>query len=182
MSRPRVSPCISLVANCKATLSLVGPGCEERLVEVLEFVVPDSPQFSLQQSLAIETAGEFSVDCAFLQQGGRFGMEQEFSLSCAAVPIALLSNAANIIRMNKLCFICSREYRAWFQNCQIKLTTERGACENHTSLRLSRLPRRGYETKPRVAVSTTMGKRRTHLPTAMRLRWVKTSNDATRCG
>ncbi|HEY6807023.1 MAG TPA: hypothetical protein VI306_25825 [Pyrinomonadaceae bacterium] len=97
---------ISLTTNRKTTLSLVAPDCEERFVEAFELVGPDSPQFSLQQSLAIDADGEFSVDFAFLQQAGRFGTGHELSLSCAAVPIALLSTAAKIMRMNKLRVIC----------------------------------------------------------------------------
>jgi hypothetical protein len=42
--------------------STVVPGCEEKLVELLEPVVPDSPQFSLQQSLAIDATADFSLD------------------------------------------------------------------------------------------------------------------------
>ena len=53
---------ISLVVNGKDAESTLTPGCEEKLVELLEPVVPDSPQFSLQQSLAIDATGEFFLD------------------------------------------------------------------------------------------------------------------------
>jgi hypothetical protein len=47
----------SLDASGKAALSPVTPNREEKLDELLEPVVPDSEQFNLQQSFAIETDG-----------------------------------------------------------------------------------------------------------------------------
>ena len=45
----------SLNTTGKAALSAVTLDCDEELDELVEPVVPDSEQFNLQQSLAIET-------------------------------------------------------------------------------------------------------------------------------
>jgi len=79
--------------------------------------VPDSPQLSLQQILDIDAAEEFSFERAFLQQAGRFGIGQEFSASCADVPMALLSMAPKRRKMIKPCRIESRISRV-VSNCQ----------------------------------------------------------------
>jgi len=105
MWKRRAKSSISLVVNGKDAESTVAPGCDEKPVELLEPVVPDSPQFSLQQSLAIDADDEFCLDLAFLQHAGRFGIGQEFSGSCAGAPIALLRTAARRRKIIEPCLI-----------------------------------------------------------------------------
>jgi len=62
MWKRRAESCISLVVKSKDAESTVAPGWEEKPVALLELVVPDSPQFSLQQSLAIDATDDFSLD------------------------------------------------------------------------------------------------------------------------
>jgi hypothetical protein len=50
--------------------------CGEKLVDVLEPLLPGSEQLRLQQSRAIETSAVLFADWAFLQQSGRFDIGQ----------------------------------------------------------------------------------------------------------
>ena len=48
------------------------PGEVEKLEEELDPVLPGSEQLILQHNLAIETSGVLLIECALLQQSGRF--------------------------------------------------------------------------------------------------------------
>ena len=82
---------VRLDAAGNAVLWAATLDCEK--LEAFEVVVPDSEQFNLQQSFAVETAASECRNRAFLQQAGRFGSGQDASFSCAPTPTAELSNA-----------------------------------------------------------------------------------------
>jgi hypothetical protein len=61
---------------------------------VFEPPLPDSEQFRLQHSRAMETSEVLPADCAFLQQSGMLAIGQEPAPSYAPTPTALPSMAA----------------------------------------------------------------------------------------
>ena len=58
----------------------------DRLEAVVDPLLPGSEQFNLQQRRAIETAGAFATDRAFLQQGGIFPAPVPSPALAPAVP------------------------------------------------------------------------------------------------
>jgi hypothetical protein len=95
--------CAALMDAGIAALLAVKPDEKETLDELFEVVVPDSEQFNLQHSLAIETTGVACRERAFLQHAGKFGIEHEASLSCAPTPIAALSTEIRRQAVSNFC-------------------------------------------------------------------------------
>jgi len=114
--------CAALEAAGIAALLVAKFSWKETPDELFDVVVPDSEQFNLQQSLAIETAAVACRERAFLQHAGRFGIGHDALLSCAPIPTAefisteIRTQAVNHFRIDLRISSNERDCQRWLKD------------------------------------------------------------------